>query len=213
MNSLKKKTSAARPQASWLGELGLIRRPLLCCALAVPGAIAAIGVSNHYLHQQDDRLKQAQQARNAASERFNHVENEKQDIRTFQPAYVALQQKNLLGAENRLDWIEVIHRSQQQRKLLPITYDIDAQQVFKTDARVAMGPYQLRGSKMELHMDLLHEMDLFHFLDDLRQRNYFAVQQCTIKRNSAVEQTALAPHLSADCTLVWLTLEQQGAAP
>ena len=70
-----------------------------------------------------------------------------------------------------------------------------------------MGQYQLRGSRMQLHLDLLHELDLLNLLDDLRQAGYFAVQECTLKRNGAGGPPAGATSaLSADCSLLWLTL-------
>ena len=70
---------------------------------------------------------------------------------------------------------------------------------------LSMGQYQLRGSKMQLHMDLLHEMDLLNFFDDLRQSGYFAVQDCALKRGGAAS-TGQTASLSADCSLLWLTL-------
>lgn len=198
------KKAAPRAQASWLAELDLIRRPLLVFGASVLLAVCAIGFSHAFLARQRTTHEQARLAQLAAFDRYNHVENDKLDLRNFEQPYRALLAKGLIGPENRLDWIDAIHSSQQQRKLLPITYDIDAQQVLPPDPRMALGPYQLHGSKMTLHMDLLHEMDLFNFFADLRQRNYFSVQACTLKRIGA--GAALAPTLSADCTLYRLTL-------
>lgn len=200
------KKAPPRMQATWLAELDLIRRPLLVFGTSVLLAGCAIGFSHAYLQRQRAAHEQARLAQLAAFDRYNHVESDKLDLRNFEQPYRALLAKGLIGPENRLDWIDAIRRSQEQRKLLPITYDIDAQQVLQPDARMALGPYQLHGSKMTLHMDLLHEMDLFNFFADLRQRNYFAVQACTLKRIGAGDGAAPAPSLSADCTLYRLTL-------
>jgi hypothetical protein len=78
--------------------------------------------------------------------------------------------------------------------------------VLKVPLPLTMGQYQLRGSKMQLHMDLLHEMDLLNFFDDLRQSGYFAVQECALKRGGGAANPGQNASLSADCSLLWLTL-------
>ncbi|HEX8405176.1 MAG TPA: hypothetical protein VF670_11205, partial [Duganella sp.] len=67
-----------------------------------------------------------------------------------------------------------------------------------------------------LHMDLLHEMDLFNFFADLRARGFFAVQDCSIKRLGTVAGAggaAEGPTLGADCTLNWITMTPVPKAP
>ena len=125
-----------------------------------------------------------------------------------------MRQRGLIGEENRLAWIDAIRRSQEQRKLLPISYDISPQQGLQVPLPMVMGQYQLRGSRMRMQMDLLHEMDLLNLLDDLRQAGYFAVQDCTLKRHgaagsgsgNAIATGAMAPALGAECELLWLTV-------
>jgi hypothetical protein len=65
---------------------------------------------------------------------------------------------------------------------------------------------------------LLHEMDLLNLFDDLRQAGYFAVHDCALKRiaggaagtgaNAGADAGggAASATLSADCSLLWLTL-------
>ncbi|OFJ47202.1 hypothetical protein BA896_015270 [Janthinobacterium lividum] len=72
---------------------------------------------------------------------------------------MALRKSGLIGEENRLAWIDTMRRSQEQRKLLPISYDISPQQGLQVPSSMVMGQYRLRGSRMRLRMDLLHEMD------------------------------------------------------
>lgn len=206
---MKKAAAPARSLPLWVGELALIRRALLCFTLTMLASLALLSLSISYRERQADELETARHARSAAASLFNHVEAEKQEIRAYEPQFLALRQRGLIGEENRLAWIDAIRLSQEQRKLLPITYDISAQQLLQLPASVATGQYQLRASKMQLHMDLLHELDLLNFLGDLRQAGYFAVHDCTLKRHgtaSAGGAPAMAPTLSADCSLLWLTL-------
>lgn len=211
---MKKPGTTTRPLPPWLGELHLIRRALLCCVAIVVLSLIALHLAGDYRDRQAQRLDLAQKERRAAATRFNQVETEKLEIRAFAPRFLALQRRGLIGEENRLAWIDAIRLSQQQRHLLPLSYEISAQQVLKVPLPLTMGQYQLRGSKMQLHMDLLHEMDLLNFFDDLRQSGYFAVQECALKRGGTAANAGQNPSLSADCSLLWLTLgDRPLAAP
>jgi len=207
-----KKAATARPLPTWLGELHLVRRALLCCAATVMLSVLSLHLAGGYRDRQAQRLDLAQKERQAAATRFNQVETEKLEIRAFAPRFLALQRRGLIGEENRLAWIDAIRLSQQQRHLLPLSYEISAQQVLKVPLPLSMGQYQLRGSKMRLHMDLLHEMDLLNFFDDLRQSGYFAVQDCALKRGGAATSAGQSASLSADCSLLWLTLGERPLA-
>lgn len=203
MPGTKKTTGAAPTLPLWLGELHLLRRALLCCAATVLLSLLALHLAGGYHDRQTQQLELAQKERRVAAARFNQVETEKQEIRAYAPRFLALQRRGLLGEENRLAWIDAIRLSQERRHLLPLSYEISARQALKVPPTLSMGQYQLRGSKMQLHLDLLHEMDLLNFFDDLRQSGYFAVQECALKRSSG------SAGLSADCSLLWLSLGEQ----
>jgi hypothetical protein len=204
----------ARTLPAWLGELHLIRRALLCFALTMLASLVLLSLSIAYRAREAQQLDLAQRTRSAATTLFNHAEAEKQEIRAYEPQFLALRQRGLIGEENRLAWIDAIRRSQEQRKLLPISYDISPQQGLQVPLPMVMGQYHLYGSRMRLQMDLLHEMDLLNLLGDLRQAGYFAVQDCTLKRHAAAGAgpggSGTAPALGAECELLWLTL---GSAP
>lgn len=202
----KKNKLAAVLLPSWVNELDQIRLALICFALSLALGSVLVVSSSWYLRQQHEDAAQALQLRNLAFDKFSHVENEKLEIRNYQPQFIALRSKGLIGEENRLAWVDTIRQIQERRQLLPITYEIDVQQPFKIEARALLGDYRLLGSRMDLHMDLLHEMDLFHFLEDLKRRHYYTVQECSLKRSGVVQNAAVAPTLAADCTLYWLTL-------
>ena len=208
---MKKAAAPARALPAWLGELHLIRRALLCFTLTMLASLLLLSLSIAYREREAQQLDLAQRTRSAAAMLFNHVEAEKQEIRAYEPRFLALRQRGLIGEENRLAWIDAIRRSQEQRKLLPISYDISPQQGLQVPLPMVMGQYQLRGSRMRMQMDLLHEMDLLNLLDDLRQAGYFAVQDCTLKRHAAAGAgpggaSGAAPALGAECELLWLTL-------
>ena len=204
---MKKAAAPAPALPAWLGELPLIRRALLCFALTLLASLILLSLSAAYRERAAQQFEFARHARAAAASLFNHAEAEKGEIRLYEPQFLALRQRGLIGEENRLAWIDAIRRSQEQRKLLPISYEISPQQALQVPLPMVMGQYHLRGSHMRLRMDLLHEMDLLNLFDDLRQAGYFAVQDCTLKRQAAAGGASGAPPtLGAECELLWLTL-------
>lgn len=208
----KKKPAIAIAVPYWVREFALIRWGVAALACCVAVGVTAVLVSNGQLRDASATRAHVQQVRDAAYARYAYADNEKREIRAFQPPFIAMRERGLVGEENRLAWLDAIRRIQEERRLLPISYDITPQQAVTPDPRVATGDYQLRASRMALHMDMLHELDLFNFLEDLRVRGYFTVQDCAIKRLGASGQ-ADAPALSADCTLNWVTLTPGAPAP
>lgn len=213
----KKAPVAVKLAPAWLADAGLAKRAALTLAASLVAGAAMVVSSGMMLAHRTADMEQAQLDTDRASKHFTAIVNEYLQIRDFAPRFRQLQGSGLIGEERRLDWIEAIKQSQARRGLLPIAYSIEAQQPFRMDGVFDLGDYQLRGSRMTLHMDLLHEMDLLNLLDDLRRSGaYFAAQDCSIKRASMGGGMAAggtqAAGLVADCTLNWLTLAVPGPA-
>lgn len=200
---------ARRALPYWIRDFALVRPAVITFAVVAVVGVGGV-LSSHLVLEQARRDEQrASEMRDTERRRFLYAESEKQEIRSYQPLFVELQRRRFVGTENRLDWVEAIRLIKERRRLLPLAYEIDPQQPYKIEGRLATGDYQLRGSRMTLHMDLLHEMDLFEFLVDLRQHGVFTVQQCTVRRTAGAagaNQATPAGKLSSDCTLNWLTL-------
>jgi hypothetical protein len=197
---------AEASSADWRDELGLVAAPARLCAALLLGAALLVGAASWYAARQAQALAQAVQVRAAAAGRFQNVESEKQDIALYQPRFAQLRAGGLIGDENRLAWIEAIKSIQDQRKLVSASYDIEAQQALVFAAPMAFGDYQLRASRMRVELGLVHELDLFRFIDDLRGAGRFTVQDCTVKRNDVPADAIGVARLTARCTLLFLTL-------
>ncbi|MYM26635.1 hypothetical protein GTP46_28850 [Duganella sp. FT135W] len=209
----KKKPVASKPLPFWISEFALIRTALLTLLAAL--TVSVTGVTLSHMKRQDAVVlsAHAQRTRDTASSLYAQVDNEKRDIRNFQQRFVELRQRGLIGEERRLAWLDVIRQTQEQLKLPPLSYEIEPQQAVTLEAQMDLGEYQLRGSRMHLHMELLHELDLFNFFQDLRERGYVAVQDCSIKRLGVAAGAPGASTLGADCTLNWITLNTAPKAP
>lgn len=197
-------------------EFSLLRNAVLVFLATLAISLAAIAASAWHLRRAHLEEAAALLERDGARSRLAHAETEKEEIRLYQPQFVELRRRGLVGPERRLDWVEAIRQIQEQRRLLPLTYEIEVQQPYRLETALPTGDYALLGSRMALHMDLLHELDLLNFLSDLRLAGTFAVQDCVIRRAAAAASPAagvLAPTLNADCTLNWLTLTPSAARP
>jgi len=191
-----------------LRDFALLRNAVLVFLATLVVALSAVATSGWHLHRAHLEEAAALLERDGARSRLAHAETEKEEIRAYQPQFIELRQRGLVGLERRLDWVEAIRQIQERRRLLPLTYEIDVQQPYRLETALPTGDYSLLGSRMTLHMDLLHELDLLNFLSDLRSNGTFAVQECVIRRTggAAPASGVLAPTLNADCTLNWLTL-------
>lgn len=208
-----KKAAATIALPYWITEFALIRTAVLTLIAAITVSLTGVLLSELKRHDADEQLERAQRTRDAAYSRDAQVDAEKRDIRNFQQRFVALRQRGLVGEERRLEWLDAIRQTQEELKLPPLSYEIEPQQVVQLEAPLDLGELQLRGSRMRLHMELLHELDLFNFFQSLRERSYFAVQDCSIRRLGVVAGTPGASTLGADCTLNWITLNTAPTAP
>jgi len=208
-----KKPAATVPLPYWIAEFALIRTAVLTLVAAVTLSVTGVVLSNWKKQDAIALAEHSQRTRDSAASRLAQVDNEKRDIRNFQQRFVELRRRGLIGDERRLEWLDAVRRTQSQLKLPPLSYEIEPQQVVQLEAPLDLGEYQLLGSRMHLHMELLHELDLFNFFQDLRENSYVAVQDCSIKRLGVVAGTPGAASLGADCTLNWITLNTAPKAP
>ena len=208
--SIGKDSSGSRKFLSQ--DFPYIRKAVIALAGALLASAAMMGSSSYILTQQKKAKNQAQAQNSQSRERYAQTEKENQEIHEFQPKYLQMLENGLVGNEQRLHWIEKIKTIQKQRGLLAITYEIFPQQIFQLDPAVQTGELELRGSRMRLSMDMLHELDLFSFLEDLKQGEPNQPVECAIKPVQALARDALAPRLSAECTLYWITLGPRAVA-
>jgi hypothetical protein len=187
-------------------DVNFVRKALIVLGIALLFSAALVGATRMILHKLEETGMQLQAQREEARNRYTVAATEKEEIREYQPKFLQLRARGFFGEEKRLDLIEHIKHIHDNRKLLPLNYEISAQQPFQLDSAVLTPDLELRSSKIVLQMDLLHEMDLFDFLADLKNKAFYTSQACAIKRVDSPLQTASAPRLAAECTLYWLSV-------
>jgi len=212
MESVKPKQAAP----TWTDELALLARPAALLLVCLSVAAVALTLSSWLRTTAQAELAEAAVARDASATRLRNVAIEKQELAEYGPRFALLRSGGMIGDEPRLRWIEAIKQSQLERKLISADYDIEPQQAVHAGAPMMLGDYHLRASRMRLALGMVHELDLFNTLADLRAAGPYTVQDCQIKRNEVPAEAVGVARLSASCTLIWLTLggpPQPMAAP
>lgn len=181
-------------------------RKALSVFVVVAVLAGAFVLGSGELAKEEIAMQQVMEAqRDEARRQYQMTQTELEEIREYQPKFLALQEKRFFGAERRLELAERIHAVQKDRKLFAVNYELAPQQVFQVDAAVATQGLELRGSRLSLRSQLLHEADLFHLLHDLSSNQMLVPQRCNLLRSPS-SAAALAPRINAECTFYWVTL-------
>jgi hypothetical protein len=142
------------------------------------------------------------------------VDEEERLIESFLPQYVALQNEGIVGAEQRLSWVEALGDASARIKLPSLSYEISSREAYKPEFPLDTGAFRVYATEMRLRVGLLHEGDLpalLHALDRAATGLY-TVDHCSVSRNS--EEFRLSPaaeNLTAQCSLRWFTIAAPGA--
>ena len=97
-----------------------------------------------------------------------------------------------------------------------VRYTIEAQRPVEYPGVAGGGDVELLASAMKLDMALLHEEELFRFLDDLRRAlsAQVVIRSCTLQRGERGEpERGLAPRLNATCDIDLVTIRDRKMRP
>ena len=146
--------------------------------------------------------------RQESDTKLKRVRDEEIEIKNKSALYARLQQLGIIGAEERLEWVELLKEIRDQRRLPDLQYEIAPQRAL--DGKPASG-FAFYGSTMKLDLRLLHEEDLTRLLADLRSRAkaLVSVRSCDLVRlpAGADERAGRRANLSASCEIDWLTAD------
>jgi hypothetical protein len=197
-NSLK----TSLPHIKW-GVLAML------LALGTGGAI--VMVTRAYLSH-ELRFKNTASSRLATAR--NNLQEDRQNMSTYTQEYAALLQRNIIGEERRLDWIDGLDALRKRNIVLKFNYTISPQKPFTPPVPVNNGNFILKQSDMTISLQLLHEGQLVNFFQTLNSTidGLFLLRGCDITRATGANTdnvTALTPQLTASCKGMWLTLKNR----
>jgi len=151
-----------------------------------------------------------------ATSRYYTAINRKQILEEYEGKYNKLLARGVAGEENRLHWIDVIENATSKHKIPYLKYHINKQQKLTSSSLTTAFPgIDIFRSSMELHMQLLHEGDLFSVLNtiDTNARGLFDIQSCSIANNNLQIDSLLESETNLNfasvCTLNWYTVKKR----
>jgi hypothetical protein len=163
-----------------------------------------------YLHQQT--FSEWQQATNQvrqASLRYETASNQKLLLEQYQQRFNALKNSNVLGEEQRIDWVETIQASSTRHAIPSVKFSLEQRTTATLPDDVTGMTVYL--SKMHLDMNLLHEGDLYNLFADLDSsaRGKYGIKNCSLKREGTqTSDNVISSSLNGTCDLYWYTMNE-----
>jgi hypothetical protein len=188
--------------------------PAIVAALLVAVGGIAIVLSQQMLLKGRAEQTKAAADRQAAQSRLARTTDEEREIREKLVDYQKLRSRGLIGEERRADWVERIAQIKSARQLYDVKYTIEPQRPADYPGLAAAGEIEFLASQMKIDLALLHEEDLFHFIEDLRGAlsSHVVVRSCTVSRiDRAAADRSVGPRLRADCTIDLVTIRDRKA--
>lgn len=193
-------------------DLHLMRWSLLAiCVSALISGLIVYASEGHANQKQQDR-RHAQNQLIDARKRLENALQDHANMDFYLAEYAALDERKIIGDDQRLDWIEGLERIRQQGLVADFRYNIAPQKSYVAQPPIENGNFDIRYSEMKLQFDLLHEAQLLDFFDALRThiKGWYQLESCTLHRAGADnEQTST--QLKAECSGGWITLKNRNA--
>ncbi|MCC6206787.1 MAG: hypothetical protein IT488_01355 [Gammaproteobacteria bacterium] len=185
----------------------------LLAAVVASGAMVA--ASAYYLAAQERGYEQLNSERDSARSDYLDAENRDRLIAEYYSRYLTLRQRGMIGAEDRLDWVETVRSSARQLHLPKLQYQIMPRETYTLASLAEFSGVTLYASRMKLEMELMHEGDLSSVISSLGRSAPGAmhVESCLIRRLlDDPEANLLSPNLAATCELMLFTIQPEAAA-
>lgn len=194
--------------------LAALGRPIgtLLLALALGGIFVYWSAQHTSAARQD--FERERIVRDQARHRLARVDEEQRIIERYGPAYRVLVEQGIVGAEQRVNWLDALRLASQATRGFGVDYQVSGKESGQVGAAVKLdaGAYAAEQSTMKLRLRLLHEGDLLAFFDALDQQRagLHLLQDCSLQRTSSGPFSArFEPKLLAECNLIWVTLDDR----
>ena len=196
-------------------DLKHLRLPVAACVVVIAAGVASYFVAEGKLRDAKQTAAAAAAQRAEVQTKLASASEEEREIKAKLQQYQALAARGMVGAEQRLDWIDAVTAIKNERRLFNIKYSIEPQEELDYPGLKLEGNVKFLVSRVKMELLLLHEEDLLNFIDDLgrRVKPYLSVRSCDMQRESRSGGTTLAPRLSANCVFDLITISHKDKKP
>ena len=189
-------------------DVQAIKWSLIIFLAALCASGAAIVASNKFAAHAQQEQHVAQRQLNTVRSQLAAANEDRENMKAYTLEYSELLRRNIIGDDQRLDWIEGLEQIRRQHRVLDFKYSFAPQLPYTLSPSLDSGNFKLNMTQMTLQFDLLHEEQLMDFFDTLRTgtRGWFILDRCSLERNTVADTTA---QLKAECMGEWLTLKNR----
>ena len=195
-------------------DLPYITWGLATLLLALAASSTAIISSQHFVTGSQQANNVAKRKLADALNRLRSATDDRQNMASYAQEYSMLLKRNIIGNEQRLDWIDGLEHLRHRNLVMGLDYNISPQKPYKPPLQLDNGNFDLKRSDMTLSLALLHTGQLTSFFDALRANvnGWFILDGCAVTRiDSAANngEPGTVPLLKAECKGGWLTLKNR----
>ena len=104
--------------------------------------------------------------RQEADGKLQQVRDEESEVKQKSIVFKQLQERGIIGDEQRLDWVELLKEIRDKHRLIDLHYEISPQRLLDGHSGDS---FSFFASAMKVQLKLLHEEDLTRLLDELRR--------------------------------------------
>jgi hypothetical protein len=190
-------------------DIPSLGRPLLVLAACLVMCGVAISYSGALVKRAEAGLKSSRDQLFEARERVRRSGEERDVILQYVGPYRELEQRGVLGEEQRLSWTDALRAANADAQLYGVDFELGVQQPYTFTAEAEAGGLPVQQSVMKLRFGVLHENDVINFFRalDAHTPSVFAVNQCTMHRlGSNTSRPINQPTLRAECEVAWITI-------
>ena len=173
--------------------------------------------SSIYVISANNNLHSAQKKMHDARAQLSTARQDLVSLSDYSQEYRSLEHKKVIGDDHRLDWVDALETLHNQNLVMDFRFNIAPQKNYAPQPALDSGNFDVHYSETKLQFDLLHEAQLLNFFDKLRAQNngWYQLEGCTMQRLNLNEEsdTAAVPHIKAECSGGWITLNNRNTRP
>lgn len=190
---------------------------LAVCVSSLASAILLYS-SGEYAESARSDLRNAQDRLTGARNRLAGAFQDRENMAVYAGEYGALIERNIIGDDQRLEWMEGLENIRRENRVTGFRYSIAPQKNFVSQPPIDSGNFDIRYSEMKLQFDLLHEAQLLDFFDALRAgiKGWYLLENCALQRSAATPgedsgSPVAGASLRAECGGGWITLKSRSS--
>ncbi|MEQ1803196.1 MAG: hypothetical protein ABL989_14805 [Gammaproteobacteria bacterium] len=190
-----------------------LRQGLVGPALLLLACAAAWGATTAYRSRTDAALQEGRQSLASLEAERNELTERREARRKFAQLFQQLSVDGVVGAEQRLAWVQATRDAGSELHLPYLRYTTSPQRAFEAAWLVPGVAAPVLVSQMDLQLGLVHELDLLRLLARLREApGLLQVQACNLEMpGTGAALLADKANLTGSCQLALYSIPRESA--